>query len=297
MNKNIKEKTLNDKKKFKNPHITKSKVMVQVKHQTCKVVGRKIHSTEDDKKTDIILRNKTISRILTIKKYYARTYMFANSCDEKFYNNCIHDPVFKKFTHYGDFDAEMLAKTRILAAQIVSDSQIIQPSRVIELMKLSDTKCMFVKNIYEYITDLCNKHNSTIELNIRRIKELRLRLLKTLMLEFNVETINELIGQLLMYSTPQEIFISCYRTYSETLTCRVMLYVSYLTQNNYDITEDHIINALSFDVCEDYPSTILLKCKKNANIFLYINIILSVIWNSECPNVCALIAAYACEII
>lgn len=278
---------------IKKVHITTSKVMAKVQTQ---YKPKQVY--EQDKKELITHRNKKISDIKKIMQYYNQYNAFKNVSDEKFYNMCVCDPEFRQYTHCGQYDNIIKARSRNVAACIVSESHIIEPARVMDLMrdysKNNNNMHISIYNIYGYIVDLCNNHNEAIKKEIIRIQEIKKQLLDELITEFNTDTKEDLINQLLMYPTPQEIFISCYRTKSKTLTCRVMLYVSYLIQEGVCITANHIENALSFDVCNSEAPTILYLCKRNANLFWEVLQTLTTIWNSEISNVCALIATYAC---
>jgi hypothetical protein len=143
----------------------------------------------------------TIERVKTIVKFFSENGQFKTAQDKKFFDACVSNPKYVKYTRLRtDADAKT-TRTKNDAVGIIADSirRSIMPEEVIEkLCKANDKHefkdaYAFNKAVRKHITDLCSAHNGKILQEKRRIEELTRQRAEQVLEKFGVATVSGLI--------------------------------------------------------------------------------------------------------
>lgn len=249
-------------------------------------------------------------------KFFSENGQFKTAQDKKFFDACVSNPKYVKYTRLRtDADAKTI-RTKNDAVGIIADSirRSIMPEEVIEkLCKANDTHefkdaYAFNKAVRKHITDLCSAHNGKILQEKRRIEELTRQRAEHVLEKFGVATVSELIDMLVAnevhrvegcYSpfhtgtTLEEIFNTCFRHGLSPLVCRTMLYVSNLVRLGCEVQEEHIMHALSYDICPGEFMSKMANHDTNSQLYRYVIAGLTRCTRVEQRNVWSIVTAYA----
>ena len=325
---------------FKPQHTKTSKAMARPPAAVAPRTGQKPHpkseeqTRKEQKEEETQIRVATIRRIETITEHYLEAGKYKTPQDKKFYDSCVADPNYVKFTHRGKIDPVSAALTKNTAisyilsfvGRLVSRGDVWD--KLHELNKSVEFKGKFTFNrvIYSHIENMCAAHNEKIRQEERRIEALKRERVEKIMEEFKVTTVPELIFSLVAYETkrvearsrlcmdgdstlaesaetqtpqlscdsiPTEIFDRCFRIGSSFHACRLMLYISDLVKSKCNVEEEHIMRALTYDICPEEFTLEMSTYVKNAMLHWYVIKGLVHATNLEQRNMWSIVTAYA----
>jgi hypothetical protein len=94
-------------------------------------------------------------------------------------------------------------------------------------------------------------------------------------------------------TTLEEIFNTCFRLGLCPLVCRTMLYVSNLVRIGCEVQEEHIMQALSYDICPGEFTSEMANHDTNSQLYGYVIAGLARCTQVQQQNVWSIVTAYA----